>query len=198
MALASNGASAPMSGGRRIASHPMHDHWRLFVVEGLILIVLGTAAVLVPTLASLAMSIILGWLFLVGGIIGLITSIVGRRAPGFWWSFISALVTLGAGGLLVLWPVSGAISLTIVLTAFLVADGILTIVFGIEHRRALSKRWGFLVANGLLDLVLAGIIVWAFPGSGLWVLGLIVGIDLIFGGYALVAMGFAGRTDQTF
>ncbi len=175
----------------------LRAHWRLFLIEGIVLIVLGSAAIIVPPLASLAVAIFLGWVFLVGGGVGLAMTIAGRKAPGFWWGLISAIVTIIAGGVLVGWPVRGAISLTFVLTAFLVADGVLTILFAVEHRRQLSQRWGFLLVNGIIDLLLAGIIVWALPASALWALGLIVGIDLVFGGYSLVAMALAARTPQS-
>ena len=91
------------------------------------------------------------------------------------------------------WPIGGTISLTFVLTAFLIVDGVLMILFGFDHRRALSHRWGYFVANGVLDLLLAAIIVLALPGSALWALGLIVGIDLVFGGYSLIAMALTVR-----
>jgi uncharacterized membrane protein HdeD (DUF308 family) len=171
----------------------VHRHWKLFLIEGLILLVLGSAAIVVPPLASIAVAIFLGWLFIIGGVVGLVATIAGRHAPGFWWSLISAALAIVVGGLLIGWPVGGALSLTFVLTAFLIADGILTILFSVEHRRQLSQRWGWLLANGILDLLLAGIIIWALPGSALWVLGLIVGIDLIFGGWSLIAMAFAAR-----
>ena len=171
----------------------LHYHWKLFLAEGIVLLVLGSAAIVVPAAASLAMAIVLGWIFVVGGFVGLVTTLVGHKAPGFWWSLLSALVAFAAGAILIGWPVSGVISLTFVLTAFLIADGILTMLFAIEHRRGLSQRWGFLFLNGVLDLVLAGIIIWALPGSAIWALGLIVGIDLIFGGWSLVAMAMAAR-----
>lgn len=171
----------------------LHEHWRLFLIEGIILVVLGTAAILVPALASLVVAIFLGWVFLVGGFVGLVATLAGRRAPGFWWALVSAVLTIIAGGFLAFWPVGGTISLTLVLTAFLIADGILMILFGLDHRRALSQQWGYFLANGILDLVLAGIIVWALPESAFWALGLIVGIDLIFGGYSLVAMAITAR-----
>jgi uncharacterized membrane protein HdeD (DUF308 family) len=174
----------------------LHDHWRFFLIEGIVLLLLGTAAILVPVLASLAVAILLGWLFLIGGIVGLVATFMGRNAPGFWWSLISAAVTVAAGGYLVFQPVGGAISLTFVLTAFLVADGVLTILFAIEHRRQLSQRWGYLLVNGVLDLVLAAIILVALPASAVWALGLIVGIDLVFGGWSLIAMALAARSAQ--
>lgn len=171
----------------------LHAHWKLFLIEGIVLLVLGAAAIVVPPLASIAVAIFLGWIFLIGGIVGLIATFTGRHAPGFWWSLISGLIAIVVGGVLIFWPVGGAVSLTLVLTAFLIADGIMTILFAIEHRRQLSQRWGWLFANGIIDLVLAAIIIWAFPGSALWVLGLIVGIDLVFGGSSLIAMAMAAR-----
>jgi uncharacterized membrane protein HdeD (DUF308 family) len=173
--------------------HVLSDHWRLFLTEGIILVVLGCAAILVPPLASLAVALVLGALFLTGGIVGLITTFVGRRAPGFWWALISAVLAIVAGLLILGWPVGGVVSLTFVLTAFLVADGLLMILFGLEHRRLLSQRWGWLVENGVLDFLLAAIIVWALPGSAIWALGLIVGVDLVFGGCSLIAMALAAR-----
>jgi len=174
----------------------VRHHWRLFLIEGIILLVLGTAAIVVPPIASLTVAIFLGWVFLVGGIVGLASTIVGRTAPGFWWSLVSALAAIIAGSLLLGWPVRGAVSLTFVLIGFLVADGALTIFFSLEHRRSLSRRWGWLLANGILDLLLAGLIVWALPASALWALGLIVGIDLVFGGWSLIAMAIAAHAGK--
>lgn len=171
----------------------LRNNWRLFLIEGIILIVLGSAAILVPAIASLAVAILVGWLFIIGGFVGALAAIAGRRAPGFWWSLISAIVTLVAGCILVFWPIGGTISLTLVLAAFLFADGLLMIFFGLDHRRQLSRRWGWLVANGIIDLLLAGIIFWALPASAFWALGLFIGIDLIFGGWSLITMALAAR-----
>ena len=176
-----------------IAQKTLRDHWGLFLTEGIILVVLGMAAILVPVLASVVIAVFLGWLFAVGGIVGLIATFMGRRAPGFWWALISALVALAAGLALIGWPIMGAASVTFVLTAFLVTDGILMIAFGLDHRRSMSAQWGWLVVNGVVDLVLAGLIVWALPGSAVWALGLIVGIDLLLGGWSLIAMALSAR-----
>lgn len=165
----------------------------VILIEGIILLVLGLAAILLPQIASFTIAIVLGWLFLVGGGISFVTTIMTRNAPGFWWSFISAIVTIAAGLLLIGWPVSGVLSLTFILTAFLIADGLLMILFGIEHRRLMSQRWTWFVVNGVIDLVLAAIIIAGLPGTALWVLGLIVGIDFVFGGASLVAVAMAAR-----
>jgi len=179
--------------GERLAARAVREHWKLFLTEGVILVVLGMAAILVPVLASVVIAVFLGWLFAVGGIVGLVATIMGRRAPGFGWALVSALVALAAGLALIGWPVAGAVSVTFVLTVFLIADGILMIAFGLDHRRSMSAQWGWLVVNGVVDLVLAGLIVWALPGSAVWALGLIVGIDLLFGGWSLIAMALSAR-----
>jgi uncharacterized membrane protein HdeD (DUF308 family) len=166
----------------------MRDHWTLFLIEGIVLVVLGMAAILIPVVASLAVALFLGWLFLIGGLVGAVTTMVHRRAAGFWWSLISSIVTLVAGLLLLGWPVGGAISLTLVLAAYLVAEGVASMMFAYEHRGQLSARWGWLFLNGAIDIVLAAIILWFLPVNALWVLGLFVGIDFVFGGFSLVAM----------
>ena len=175
-------------------SSTLPDFSRIFLIEGIVLVILGLAAIILPTFASLAVAIVLGWLFLIGGGIGLATTIMARGMPGFWWSLVSAIVTIAAGAFLLASPVTGTVSLTLILTVFLIADGLLLIMFGIEHRRLLSQRWQWFIVNGVLDLLLAAIIILGLPGTAVWVLGLIVGIDLLFGGMSLISFALAARS----
>jgi uncharacterized membrane protein HdeD (DUF308 family) len=177
--------------------HSLEAHWRLFLFEGIGLIVLGVAALILPPLASIGIAIIIGWLLLFGGVFGLLTTLVGRHAPGFWWSLASSLIAIVAGVLLFGWPATGALSLTMILTVFLLADGLATIMMAFGYRRAEHRRWGWLLVNGVLDLVLAAIILVALPASALWAIGIIVGIDLIFGGSSLVALSLAAHRKAT-
>ena len=170
-----------------------HDHWRMFLAEGIVLLVLGAVAIVAPPLAGVATTIILGWLFLVGGIIGLVSTFGARQAPGFAWSLLSALVAVIAGVVLLWNPVQGLITLTYVLIAFFIVDGVLIIALAITHRRALSGRWEWMMVNGIIDLVLAAVIITGLPGTLFWALGLLVGIDLVFGGASLIAMALAAR-----
>ena len=165
----------------------------MFLAEGIILIILGLLAILVPAIATLDIAILLGWLFLISGIVGLVTSFWAREAPGFWWAVLSAVLAVVAGGILLISPVQGAISLTFVLIAFFILQGIATIMFAIEHRRELSERWGWMLVSGIITLALAVIIFMGLPGSAAWTLGLLVGIDLVFGGVALTGIALAAR-----
>ncbi|HYM18381.1 MAG TPA: DUF308 domain-containing protein [Micropepsaceae bacterium] len=179
-----------------LLSTSVRAHWRLYLIEGVVLIVLGIGAVLIPVVASLAAAIALGFMFLIGGIVGFVATVMGRHAPGFWWSLLSATVTIIAGVLMIGWPFGGALSITLVLAAYLVVDGIVSMLFAVEHRRQLSRRWGWLLVNGVLDLLLAAVLVWFLPFAALWGLGLIIGIDFIFGGSSLIAMALAAHNAE--
>ena len=173
--------------------HTFEAHWQLFLIEGIALVVLGIGALILPSFASIGIAILLGWLLLFGGVFGLITTIVGHHAPGFSWSLASSIIAIVAGVLLFGWPALGALSLTVILTVFLLADGFVTIMIALAYRRTQHHRWGWLLANGVLDLVLAAIILVALPASALWAVGIILGIDLVFGGTSLVGLSLAAH-----
>jgi len=168
-------------------------HWKAFLVEGILLAILGLAAMIVPPLASLAITIFLGWMFLISGIGGLILTFWARQMPGFWWSLISAALAVLAGGILLARPVQGVLTLTIVVGAYFLAEGVTTIMYALEHRRELSGRWSWLLVAGVLDLAVSFLIIAGLPGSAEWALGLLVGINLLFGGATLIGMALAAR-----
>jgi uncharacterized membrane protein HdeD (DUF308 family) len=168
-------------------------HWKAFLVEGIILALLGLAAIIVPPLASLAVTVFLGWMFLASGIAGLALTVWARQMPGFWWSLISAVLAVGAGIILLARPVQGTLTLTVVVGAYFVAEGVATIMYALEHRRELSGRWSWMLVAGLMDIVISFFIIAGLPGSALWAIGLLVGINLLIGGTALIGMALAAR-----
>jgi uncharacterized membrane protein HdeD (DUF308 family) len=174
-------------------ANALHEHWKLYLAEGIALVVLGVIAILIPPIATLAVTIVLGWLFLVSGVIGLFTTFWMRQAPGFWWSLISAVLAVVVGGLLLARPVSGALSLTIVVVIFFVIEGVASIMLALEHKRELSGRWGWMLMSGIIDLVLATLVFAGLPSTAAWAIGLLVGINMVFGGSALIAMALHAR-----
>ena len=172
----------------------LHHHWGLFLIEGILLVVLGMAAIAMPALASLAATVLFGWLLLLSGVIGLISTIRARHAPGVAWSFVSALLGIAAGAVLLWLPLQGTLSLTAVLIAFLLVEGVVSIFYALEHRKALTGRWGWMLASGVVDLVLGVMLFSGLPGTALWALGLLVGINLLFGGWALIFMALHARS----
>jgi uncharacterized membrane protein HdeD (DUF308 family) len=174
-------------------SAAVREHWMAFLIEGILLVILGLAAMIVPPLASLAVTIFLGWMFLISGVAGLALTYWARKMPGFWWSLISAALAVAAGIILLAQPVQGTLTLTIVVGAYFLAEGVATIMYALEHRRELSERWSWLLVAGIMDLLIAAVIIAGLPGSALWAVGLLVGINLLFGGATLIGMALAAR-----
>src|SRR6201747_468844 len=144
-------------------SAAVREHWKAFLIEGILLVILGLAAMIVPPLASLAVTIFLGWMFLVSGVAGLIVTFWARQMPGFWWSLFSAALAVLAGLVLLARPMQGVLTLTIVVGAYFLAEGVATIMYALEHRRELSERWAWLLAAGLMDILIAFLIISACP-----------------------------------
>jgi uncharacterized membrane protein HdeD (DUF308 family) len=178
---------------RAAVGNALHRHWLLFLIEGIFLLVLGVAAILLPPFATLAVTIIFGWLFLFSGIVGLVTTFYMRHAPGFWWSLLSAALGILVGGMLLSRPITGALSLTLVLVAFFVIEGVATIMYALDHKRELSGQWRWMLASGIIDLALSAMILAGLPSSAVWAIGLLVGINMMFGGTALIAMALHAR-----
>src|SRR3954468_9331525 len=172
-------------------------HWKAFLFEGILLAALGLAAMIVPPLASLAVTIFLGWMFLISGVAGLFVTFWARQMPGFWWSLFSAALAVLAGLVLIARPMQGVLTLTIVVGAYFLAEGVITIMYALEHRRELSERWSWMLVAGSMDIIIAGLIIAGLPGSAEWAIGLLAGINLLFGGATLIGVALAARNAKT-
>lgn len=166
------------------------NHWKLQLSEGVLLVLLGIPAVFVPFRWGIALLV---WLLLFGGIAGLITTIMMHRATGFWWSLLSAVLAVGIAILVFATPEFAFVGFPMLLMAFLLAEGVVTIMFALEHWRDRSPRWNWMLASGIVDLSLAAFIVLGLPKTANWVLGLILAVNLIFGGGAMIGMALAAR-----
>ena len=184
-----------MSLDRRVA-RSLREQWGLFLAEGVVLLVLGAAALLLPLIA-LALALFLGWLLVITGLVGLFTTLCMYRAPGLWSSLLSALAAIVAGFLMIGWPLDLGAPLRLVLGVFYAVEGIASIIFAIDHKRAMSGRWSTMVASGIVDLAICAIILADFPGiapgSAARVVGMLVGISMVFGGISLIAMALDAR-----
>lgn len=162
----------------------LRNHRNLLLFEGVIFVILGFLAVALPGISTLSAELFIGWLLVFGGAVQLYRAIQGRHAPGFIGSLLTSLLYLIFGILLVLYPVAGIFSLTILLIIFFIAEGIAKIILGLQLRP--FRRWGWFLLNGVLALIMAFIIWAGWPGTAFWVLGLLVGINMIFFGLSLI------------
>ena len=171
----------------------LRAHWRLFLFQGIVMLILGGLAVAEPFLATIAVDIYIGWLFLISGIVGLLAMFSARDVPAFLWTLLTAALSLAVGVMLIWKPGEGAVSLTIVLTAFFIAEGIFQLVASFTYREVVPNSWGWMLASGIADLILAAIIILSWPVSASWTLGLLVGVNLLTSGIAVVVLAIEGR-----
>ncbi len=166
-----------------------------FMLYGVLLVILGFLAIAVPYVATLATGILIGWLLVAGGVFGLIAVFsAGKSASGFWWNLFTSIIYLLAGLALLIRPVAGVLTLTILLAAYLLAGGIVKIVMAIGYKSDIPKAWGWVLFSGIVDLALAFIIMSGFPGTATWVIGLMVGINLLMMGVSLIVAAYHCRT----
>lgn len=183
-----------------------HDYWTLFLFEGIVFVALGLLAIAIPSISSSDLTLFLGWLFLVSALIGLVTTFWARRIPGFWWSLVSALLGILVGVVLIAnksqdlyggllgWPFETVGPLRMVLVLFFLIEGGASIMFAFEHRRQFSGRWAWMLASGILDIALGCIIIFDLPGTSAFTMALLIGINMIAGGAAMIAMGLHARS----
>lgn len=162
------------------------EHKTFFRVGGIVSVIVGVLAILMPTVATLAAELLFGILLTVNGIVGLVTAFWARRASRVASGFFLSLLALVAGLLLLVYPQSGVFALTIIITGFLAASGVLKLWFATRLERTAGRGW--MIAGGVLSLALAVLIAVGLPGSALWVIGVFLGVDLIFYGVTLLAV----------
>jgi uncharacterized membrane protein HdeD (DUF308 family) len=116
--------------------------WALFLMQGIIMMMLGVVAVIWPQILTPAADFYIGWMFLFSGLTGLITMFIARSAPAFLWSLLTAALSLLVGVLLLWHPIEGAVSLTLVLIAFFIVEGVFQIATAFRHRNAFLQSSG--------------------------------------------------------
>jgi uncharacterized membrane protein HdeD (DUF308 family) len=189
----SNTTLPDFDGVRRQVAAAIQAHWRRFLAEGIVMMVLGLLAIAVPNIATLAIEIFIGWLFFVGGVFRAVSVLQSRQMPGFAWSLLTAVLAIALGLILILRPIAGILTLTIWLIAFFILEGIAAILLAVEHRKHVPS-WGWVLFSGLVDLLLAYLIWRGWPSSAAWAIGLLVGINMVFLGLSLVMTALAART----
>ena len=112
--------------------------------------------------------------------------------PGFAWSLLTALLAILFGLILIFRPLAGALTLTMILVAFFILEGVTAIVLAVRHREHL-RSWGWVLFSGIVDLLLAYLIWAGWPSSADWAIGLLVGINMLFFGLSLVMTALTAR-----
>jgi uncharacterized membrane protein HdeD (DUF308 family) len=162
----------------------------IFLGIGLALIVLGSLAIYSVVFATFASVIFFGWLLIFSGFIQTGHALYARHWNGFLLGLMLGLLSIVAGALILFDPAVGATALTLLLAFLFIAQGALRITMALVKR---FEHWGWVLISGIFSLILGVMILYQWPYSGLYIIGLFVGIDLIFNGWALVMLSVAAR-----
>lgn len=166
--------------------------WKMLLTAGIISAVLGTIAIIVPPLASVTITYLVGILLLIGAV-AYVAEAISRGSTGHRiWSALLAVLYVFAGVWLIINPVSGTITLTWILAIFFLLIGVLRLIAGISSRGKVPNA-GWTIVNGVLSIVIAVLVIGDLPSSAAWAIGLLVGIQLLFDGIALIAAAMAGK-----
>jgi uncharacterized membrane protein HdeD (DUF308 family) len=168
-------------------------YWPALLVEGIVLILIGVLALFIPPLITLGIATALGWLLIAGGIVVLVVYSWGYAAPGFRSLLFYAVLSMVAGFALLLRPLSGAISLTVILIVCLALGGVAKLFYPLGRSQYLANYRGWIRASGVVDLVLAALMFIGLPEIALWAPGLLLGANMVLGGIALVVVAILER-----
>lgn len=161
----------------------------ILIIEGVVLALLGVGALLLPVLASLAAAILVGWILVASGVMGVVSAFTTRPHVQFWSSLVSGIIALIAGVIALQFPPAAIEGLTIVIAVWLAMDGVSSFMAAAHARKAHGGAALWLIVAGIVDWVLAAFLVFLpFMGEAA-ALGVIVGVDLLLGGVALIGMG---------
>ena len=173
------------------AKRQISDNWGWFLALGILLIGVGVAAIVFPLLSTIATKIALGWLFLVAGAVIVVHAFSIKQWRGFILGLLVGALYVVAGGWLAFYPLTGIITLTILLAALFLAEGVLEVIMAVRVRP--HEGWGWLMLSGLVAIAVGVMIAAELPTSAAWAVGLLTGINLLSSGVSFVVLALAGR-----
>ena len=161
------------------------------IVWGVFLIIFGMLAIASPFLAAVAVSVVIAWLIVLAGVVHLVLAFRAHGAGSMIWKLLVGIAYLCFGGYLILHPVLGVASLTLVLATLFLIEGILNVVLFFKMRPMHGSSW--VLVDGIVTLLLGLMIYMQWPSSSAWAIGILVGVSMMISGITRVAMSLAMR-----
>jgi len=166
-------------------------NWGLFLLVGLSFIVLGIVGISLPQMTAIAIDLLIGWLLVFGGILQGVHAVKSRQWKGFFLSAIGTILYLGAGAFLLIEPLQGVLTLTLLLALLFMFEGGLKLSLAFQMKPQTGWMWPLI--SGILAIILA-LLIWAeWPSSAAWVIGLLFGINMLFAGWTTIMLGVTFR-----
>jgi uncharacterized membrane protein HdeD (DUF308 family) len=164
---------------------------RTIFILGVVLVILGVLSIMMPWAAGLAAQTLVGLLFIAAGVAWITFAFHAHDWGSGIWESLVGMFAIVSGVIMVSHPLVGLAALTLVVASYFIATGILKIVFAFRIR--MLKGWVWVLVNGIVSVLLGVLISYQWPWSGLYAIGTLLGIDLVFGGFSLIQMGSAAQ-----
>lgn len=171
--------------------YSLEHGWRTLAIAGAVVGLIGLFAIAFPLVTGLSLALVFGALLVLSGVVHGVHAVTARGWKGSIWQLALGVVSVIAGLILLVNPVLGLASLTLLLVAYLLADGVAELWMAM--RMADQPGRASIAVSGFISLVLAGILWAGFPASATWAIGLLVGISLLMTGMSMGIVALAGR-----
>jgi uncharacterized membrane protein HdeD (DUF308 family) len=158
-----------------------HSLW--YLVQGALMVLAGLLALVYPVVSSVAVVLFLGWVLIISGVFQGISLIGAQHVPHFWLQLVSVVLSVVVGVLFLRHPGEGLLTLTLLLIVFFMVEGISKVIFSLTIRP--FPNWGWVFASGVIGILLAFYLWASLPVTAIWLLGVLLGIQLISEGAAL-------------
>lgn len=166
-------------------------HWLLYLVQGSVMAFGGVLALIYPVLSSFAVVLLIGWIFIIAGLSQGVSLIGATQVPHFWIQLVSVVLSILIGWLFLLHPQEGLTTLALLFVVFLMMEGVSKVVFALTIRP--FPQWHWVLASGVLGCVLSIVLLSTLPISAFWVLGVMLGLQLIGEGAAIGYLAWRAR-----
>jgi uncharacterized membrane protein HdeD (DUF308 family) len=167
------------------------EHWGWYLMLGIVLVIGGVAAIAFPLLSTIAAKHALGLIFFFVGVVSIVHGFSAGNWHGLFWNVAIGSIYVVAGAYLVFLPLVGVMTLTMLVAVLFLADGVLQII--VAYRLRPHSRWGWLLFSGAFSLI-AGVMIWLqLPFSATWVIGVLVGIKMVFAGCGYIALALGSH-----
>lgn len=177
------------------ARQQIATNWGWFLALGIVFVIAGIAAIAFPLLSTIAAKIALGWIFMISGVVLIVHAFSSKEWSGFLLGLLLGALYVVVGGWLAFFPFTGIITLTLLLAALFLAEGVLEVVIGVRVRP--HDGWGWMVASGVVAIAVGVLIAMNLPSSATWAIGLLVGINMLSTGMSFIVLALAGKRAGT-
>jgi uncharacterized membrane protein HdeD (DUF308 family) len=181
---------------RKLSAHiaASDDHWKLFLLQGAGLILLGTAAAILPKFTTLAVGVLIGWLLIISGLFRLASGFGSVVGPGHWSSMLLAALMVLIGAVLALYSKESSFELRVVLAGYLAIHAIASLKLASSLRKG-AGAWLAIIVGALVDALLAALSLSEWPSTSDWVLSLYLAVNLVVAGLALIFVALGVKDD---